>query len=244
MSVVKGRKQYEMRVVPHRPLLKVMWGGGLLCLSVGLIWLFYDIGLSQGVDLKESVLSENVKFKQELFKRDEEINHLKRKLADIELGGEIDSQTNVQVMSEIEGLKSQIAELNEEIRFYKGIMLPKVGEKGLRIEKLDIKETIEAARVSYSLLLTQVVDKHDFIRGKVEIKLIGNQGEEIKEMALPEISEGTESAIGFRFRYFQTLTGEISLPEGFLPHQVRVTAKSVGRRGQTLERLFDWRVES
>lgn len=244
MSVVKTKKQHQLVVVPYRPFLKAMWACGIVFASIGLTWLFYDLGMSRGADLKEKVLSENISVKQELTRRDVEINQLKRQLADIELGGEIDAQANVQVMNEIEALKTEIAELNEEISFYKGIMLPRVGEKGLRIERLDIKETLEIDKVKYTLMLTQVVDKHNYIRGEVEIKVIGNLGEEIKEMMLADISSSDKNTIGFRFRYFQTLTGEFELPEGFLPQQVLVTAKSVGRSSQTLERRFDWQVES
>ncbi|MDH5738274.1 MAG: hypothetical protein OEZ23_08175 [Gammaproteobacteria bacterium] len=239
MSKVKGRKRYEMVVVPHRPVYKAMWLLGSVLLAAILVWIFYEMGLQQGTDLKESVLNENIKIKQELLKRDDEITRIKRQLADIELGGEIDAQTNVQVMNEIEALKTEIAELNEEIRFYKGVMLPK-GEKGLRIESLDLKGTLEANRVEFTLLLTQVVDKHDYIRGKVEIKITGSMGDEVKELSLSEIMGNEKNAIGFNFRYFQTLKGEFLLPSGFVPQQMLVTASSTGRNRQTLERRFDW----
>lgn len=242
MSVVKGRKQHEMIVVPHRPVYRAGWIGAVVVLVVGLIWMTYEVGVWRGLDLREITLTENRDIKVELLQRDKSIANLQRQLADIELGGEIDSRAAVEVGDEIEALKAQIAEQNEEIRFYKGVMLPKFSEKGLRIERLDMQSTLESSHIKYSLMLTQVVDKHEFIRGKVEIKLIGNQGEELKEISLTELTESNSATVGFRFRYFQTLEGELVIPDGFIPQQVKVSAKSTGRRKQTLERIFDWEV--
>lgn len=243
MSIVKSRKQHEMKVVPHRPILSAGVVGSLVLAAVGFVWLAFELGLGRGLDLKEQVLVENELIKDELIQRDTDIAKLRRQLADIELGGVIDSQATAEVREEIESLKTQVAELNEEIRFYKGVMLPKVGEKGLRIERLDIKTTAKSNRVKYSLLLTQVVDKPSFVRGGVEIKLVGNQGEEPKEISLGELTGGNKKIIGFNFRYFQNLDGELIIPAGFTPREVMVIAKSSGGRSQKRERKFDWTLE-
>ena len=244
MSVVKRKKQYEMVVVPHRPVKRAVLISicvlGLAALVAG----SYEAGRWYGSELQESIIVDNIRIKEELTKRDDEIVALKRQLADLELGGEIDLQADQQVRTEIETLKNEIVQLNEEIEFYKGVMMPKASEKGLRIERLEFKETLEPNKMKYSLLLTQVVDRHNYIRGEVEIKLIGNQGEELREMELSEVSEKKENTISFRLKYFQELTGEIIIPEGFLPQQVLVKARSTGRNGQSLERNFDWTVKS
>lgn len=243
MSAVKGRKQHEMKVVPHRPAYKAGMVVSLILFSAGLLWLTYDLGLGDGLDLKEQIVRESSVIKEELIKRDADITDLRRKLVDYELGGKIDSQATEVVRKEIESLKNQVTELNEEIRFYQGVMLPKMGDKGLRIESLNITPTDEPNRIKYSLLLTQVVDKHGFVRGGVEIKLLGSQGENQKELTFTELTEGNTKKIGFNFKYFQNLDGELVIPAGFLPKEVMVVAKSSGRRSQTLERKFEWTLD-
>lgn len=243
MSVVKGRKQHEMKVVAHRPAYKAGVVVSFVLFSAGLLWLTYYLGLGNGLDLKEQIVRENRVIKEELIQRDTDMKDLRRKLADYELGGEIDSQATEVVRKEIEALKNQVTELNEEIRFYQGVMLPKMGGKGLRIESLNITPTDEPNRIKYSLLLTQVVDKHGFVRGGVEIKILGSQGEDQKELSFPELTGGNAKKIGFNFKYFQNLNGELVIPAGFLPKEIMVVAKSSGRGSQTLERKFDWTLD-
>ena len=63
---------------------------------------------------------------------------------------------------------------NKEINFYKGIMVPNAAEKGLRIERVNISP-YAGSKARYSILLTQVVDKHNFVQGNVEISIEGTK---------------------------------------------------------------------
>ena len=167
---------------------------------------------------------------------------MRQEVADLKLGGQVDTRANEEVRQTVEVLQDQIAQLNEEIRFYKGVMLPNVEEKGLRIERLDVENTEERNKYRYSLLLTQVVDKHDYVQGGVEIALLGREGESEKQLLLSELNEAKQASIRFRFRYFQNINGELLVPDGFVPKEVMIIAKSSGRNGQRLEKKFDWRL--
>ena len=135
-----------------------------------------------------------------------------------------------------------MAGIEEEIRFYKGVMLPNVEEKGLRIERLDINLTKDPSRLRYRLVLTQVVEKHEFIQGTVEISLLGMQGDILKSVNLDKVAGLNSNVIRFRFRYFQNIDGEITLPSDFKPTEVVVVARSSGRNTRRLERKFEWLV--
>ncbi len=239
---VKGSKQYEMMVVPHRPLYKA----GIFCLfliaMVAFSFLTYEYGMSQGLATKVEVVKEKDEIKAQLTDANRLIGSMRQEVADLKLGGVVDTKANEEVRQTVEVLQDQIAQLNEEIKFYKGVMLPNVEEKGLRIERLDVKNTGEPNRYRYSLLLTQVVDKHNYVQGGVEIALLGREGESEKQLFLSELNEAKQSSIGFRFRYFQNIDGELLVPDGFEPKEVMIIAKSSGRNGQRLEKKFDWQL--
>jgi hypothetical protein len=59
-------------------------------------------------------------------------------------------------------------------------------------------------------------------------------------LPLTEIGEDASYPLKFRFRYFQDLTGVISLPRGFEPERIVVRAGK--RNAQALTRTFDWTV--
>jgi len=102
-----------------------------------------------------------------------------------------------------------------------------------------VKASGEPNTFSYSLVLTQIVDKHDYVQGGVEIRVVGQQGGGEKELSLNDLSSDG-SSIKFRFRYFQNIDGELTVPVGFEPRQVMIVAQSSGKNKQRLEKKFDW----
>lgn len=242
MPTVKGSKQQKMIVVPDRPLLRAVIRTSMVLLLALVGTLGYVYGWQGGLALKVEVVQERDMLEAQLTLRAITISGMRRQIADLTFGEKIDKQATEEVRQTVEALQNSIAELNEEIRFYKGVMLPNVEQQGLRIEQLDVRATDDPRRLRYQLLLTQVVDKHDFVQGGVEINLVGKQGGVDRSLAIGEISDLKSNSIRFRFRYFQNIAGEMTLPDGFIPREVTVIAQSTGRNARRLERKFDWQV--
>lgn len=239
MTAVKGSKQYQMVVVPYRPLYKAMIFMAFLIAMALFSWLTYEYGRNQGLALKVEVVRDRDLISSQLMESQKLITEMRQEIADLEIGGAIDERATEEVRETMESLQGEIAELNEEISFYKGVMLPNVANKGLRIERLDMTPNTPG-RFKYSLLLIQIVDKHNYIQGGVEISLRGREGEQEKRLMLSQLDKEKTDAVKFRFRYFQNINGEMILPEGFQPREVMVVAQSSGRNAQRLEKTFDW----
>ena len=242
MTAVKGSKQYQMVVVPHRPFYKV--GVFSLCLLAvaAFSWLTYEHGMKEGLATRVEVIEERDLLRAQLGDSLKVVTIMRQEVADLKLGGKVDNKANEEVQITIEDLESKIAGLEEEIRFYKGVMLPNVKEQGLRIERLDLKATGEPSTYSFGLLLTQIVEKHDYVQGAVEINLLGQQDETEAQLTLKELSGGDRGSIRFRFRYFQNIEGRITVPEGFAPRELVVVAKRSGGNAQQLEKKFGWQL--
>jgi hypothetical protein len=58
-----------------------------------------------------------------------------------------------------------------------------------------------------------------------------------------ELRDDKQNSIRFRFRYFQNIDGELTVPEGFEPREIMVVAKMTGRNNQRLEKKFDWQLD-
>ena len=239
MAAVKGSKQHQMVVVPYRPLYKAMIFLAFLLALAAFSWLTYQFGNNQGLELKVEVVREKDMIIKQLAESRARVNEMRQQIADLTVGGEIDNKANEEVRQTIENLQNLLAEQDEEISFYKGVMLPNVANKGLRIERLDISSTVPG-RVKYSLLLTQVVDKHDYVQGGLQISLFGQDDGLEKTFQISELDRDKAEAIKFRFRYFQNINGELQLPEGFIPREVMIVAQSSGSNAQRLEKRFDW----
>lgn len=238
---VKGSKQREMVVVAHRPYYKVMIFMAFLVTLGAVGWMTNQYGIKQGMALKVEVVKERDTIRQQLTESQALIEGMRQELADLKVGGQIDDRANEEVRETIESLQNEIAAMNEEINFYKGVMLPNVANKGLRIERLDLNSNAPN-RVRYSLLLTQIVDKHDFVQGDVTVSIAGQEQGEEKQYPLQALDSDKAGTVRFRFRYFQNINGEMQLPEGFEPREVMILAQSSGSNGQRLEKSFDWSI--
>lgn len=239
MAAVKGSKQYQMVVVPYRPMYKAMIFMAFLVALAAFSWLTYQYGKNEGLALKIEVVEEKERVSQQLTESQRLIESMRQQIADLQVGGEIDDKANEEVRLSIESLQEEIAQLNEEINFYKGVMVPNAADKGLRIERLDVSSNVPG-RVKYSLLLTQVVDKHDYVQGGVQISVLGQEAGLEKRFNLSELDEEKDDSVRFRFRYFQNINGELIVPEGFEPREVMIIAQSSGANAQRLEKTFDW----
>ena len=243
MAAVRGSKQHEMIVVAHRPLQMV----SMFCVFVGVIaalcWLTYQTGKDEGLAMKVAVVKERDRIRSQLDDTRKTMDDIRRENADLRLGEEVDSRATEEVRQTVEVLQGRIAQLDEEILFYKGVMVPNVGDRGLRIERLDMQNTAVPNRFRYRLLLTQVVDKHDYVQGGVKISLEGLDGQMEKHLSLGELDSSQPESIRFRFKYFQNVDGELTIPLGFEPREVKIVAQSSGRNAQRLERTFDWQLK-
>lgn len=242
MAAVKGSKQYQMVVVPHRPIYKT----GILLLfvlaMVAFSFLTYEYGMGEGLTLQVEVVKEKDLIKTQLAEATKSVDRMRQEIASLKLGGEVDSRATEEVRQTVEALQDEIALLNEEIMFYKGVMVPNAEDKGLRIERLSIEDTPDPNKFRYSLLLTQIVDKHDYVQGGVEIALVGREGDFDLQLSLSDMSQAEKDIIGFRFRYFQNINGELNLPIGFEPRELVIVARSSGRNSQRLEKKFSWQL--
>ena len=63
-------------------------------------------------------------------------------------------------------------------------------------------------------------------------------------LSLTEIAEIDAYPLKFRFRYFQDLSGVMTLPSGFTPQSVIITALRRGGSGTKLEQTFAWLVRT
>ena len=239
MAAVKGSKQYDMVVVPHRPFfkaLKVLFALGLVGFAG---WFCFEYGKNEGLALKVEVVKERDLIKQELEKSVARVKVMEQEIADLQVGEVIDTEANEQVRITNESLQGQIARLTEEINFYKGIMVPNAAEKGLRIERVNISP-YTGSQARYSILLTQVVDKHNFVQGNVKISIKGVKDSQQVTYKLSELDDKKQDSVRFRFRYFQEIKGEFVIPAGFSPSEIKVIALSAGSGSQKIERSFSW----
>lgn len=178
------------------------------------------------------------------------IEQLEAELIEADLTRGVEKEATKALKEDIRVLKDEVAALSEEVAFYKSLMAPSSLAKGLQIADFELTGMEEEGRFRFHLLLTQVETRRDWVQGEATLEVEGRMAETSgsesatidgqRVLPLTEIGEDDSYPLKFRFRYFQDLTGVISLPPGFEPE--RIVVKAGKRNAQSLSRTFDWTI--
>ncbi|MGL6160523.1 DUF6776 family protein [Microbulbifer sp.] len=241
---VKGSKQYRMKVVPHRPFFGAFSVLGVTLLVLATSAAAYFAGqhkMRLALDRKTQV---HEKAESHLDKLRRENEELRMRVATAEQSVAIGEQANEKVRAELVEKESLIAELRQEISFYRGIMAPADGSKGVSIGRFIISQTGNARRYQYKLLVQQSSARHNVVTGSATFTVVGTEAGQPKRYPLSTLSQQVDSeSIPLRFKYFQNIEGELHLPPDFEPEGVELTLKSSARKGFNIERRYGWLVQ-
>lgn len=250
-NVVKGSKQHRMRVVPHRPLRR-MFLPAIACLGLGAVAVAtYKYGHYEGRGSRltaSDAAREMERLNHENDALQDENDRLQRQLVILEQARELDEHAAQELQATLSEQRNSIARLEQEALHYRQVVAEESKTTGLVVDGLDLDPTDKSGRYRYKLVMRQLdADGDSFLVGQVNVNIIGRwegeqdgqdereeeregrQGDEHGHAVLPlmDLSEEvTEEDIRLRFRYFQNIEGELTLPDSFVPEAVRIHAVS------------------
>jgi hypothetical protein len=244
-NVVKGSKQERMVVVPHRPLRRVLFTaavllGVLVSALGGWAYGYYKTMLSQ-----ETIRADRAELIADLQTAQTENAELKRQIAILDRASVMDQRANEEVQTTIRTLRERVAQLEEDIVFYRQVVTEETEDTGLVIGQFDISATAQADRFRYKLVMRQEdADGDTYLQGHLNINIVGQQNNEQVVYSLRDISSDEDQLdIRLRFKFFQNIEGVMELPEGFTPVRIQIAAASTEPVEKTLNQDFSWVVE-
>ena len=203
----------------------------LLLLATGYVG-FWSGRWVGGVDQQRLAALQTIRDAQET-----EQTQLRRAMVGLRLEHSVGSQASDVLRGNLKSLEDELAQVRDELVFYRSLMAPSKLAKGLQIAEFELFEK-SSGEFTYHLLLTQVTDRRSRLSGKVRLQVTGLREGQTEVLPLTELSSPKAYPLAYRFRYFQDIKGDLHLPEGFEPQAVEV---SVSGRGKTaVERSFVW----
>jgi len=233
----------KLVVVPYRPAERMKryffaWVAVLLSITGGIATGWYSAIYRDG-----HLAERNAELMRMLAVAEGRTTELAQKVTNLERGKIIDQVASHDVQSTVQALESKILQLEEDIAFYKNIMAPSEVDKGLQIQKMELRGARGGRRYQYKLVLTQVANNRSYIQGVVAVNLIGSLNDKKEILPLRDVAGAEDLGVKFKFRYFQDIAGELELPEGFNPEQIQIVAQSSGKNATKIERTLDWKVK-
>lgn len=204
-------------------------------------WWLYDLGKLRGVDELAGLRTEHAILKKRYGKLYKDAAQLREQVAILERSSKIDHLAALDVKGDLGQMEEELQAAREEIEFYRGIVAPGDVQPGLRIHRFTLEEGAAPGEYHYELVLTQLKRNDRYITGVVDWIISGSMLGEQGELALAGVTNPPARQLNFRFRYFQDLSGQITLPEGFEAERVILSIKPEGKgKLPPVEQAFDW----
>lgn len=157
---------------------------------------------------------------------------------------EVDRGALELVRSDIASQKQEIAELQEGLQFYRSLMAPGEIAQGLSLRAIELVPREAPGVFAYRIVAQQEARKHATVKGELYIEVFGRLDQESVSYPLSTLSDDLDSnVVPLRFKYFQSIEGEMLLPDGFEPVSVNVVASATAPRKTEVREQFPWQVK-
>lgn len=229
-------------VVPYRPGRRVLFTlllltGVAVSAAGGWGYAYYATVLTQ-----QGEQAEKRELSAQLTDLREENEALKRQIAILDRSSAVDQQTGAELQETLTALRQRVAQLEEDVLFYRQVVEEETEETGLVIGQLDIDATRSPDRYRYKLVMRQQdADGDTYLTGHVNFNLVGQLQDQQVILPLRDLSEfEDELDIRLRFKYFQNIEGELALPEGFQPDRIQIAAVATEPVSKRINEDFGW----
>lgn len=237
----KGQDE-RLEIVAYNPVRRFLVRAITLGLMVALAVGGYHLGQWSIWHERGTAVIERDELRIKTRQQEKELSELRRRVLVTESSNAVDRRAYQEVQQTVLNLNARIAQLENELHFYQRVMAPEKADRGLRIDRFDLRPTDNPRVFDYQLVITQVTDNNTFIEGRALVSLVGSRGQTMNvTLPLKDVSpEVDELSVRFRFRFFQNVAGQIHLPEDFKPEKVQVILQSTGSKAMRIESEFDW----
>ena len=114
-------------------------------------------------------------------------------------------------------LQDDIHHLQSRLDFYENVMAPETTQEGFYVDGVQVFTTNTPHLYQLRFVLLQQRDNRGIVKGELAVSITGNLDNERVTYEAGTADFLPDGTIAYRFKYFQTVNVNFSLPEGFEP---------------------------
>jgi len=204
-------------------------------------YLLFEFGRIQAdYAIVERITAER-EFRERISELQAEIEELKQEIALEKTHRGIEREAYQVVEENLAALEAKIQEQSDAIAFYRGIVSPQDGGRGLKVQDLKLTKGAEEGHYNLRLVLVQVMQHDRSVKGEVDFSLEGLQDGVATTYQFQELLPAdSDSSWPFAFRYFQDFDRELVIPVGFAPEKINVEVVSRTKSIASIKQTFAW----
>ena len=168
-------------------------------------------------------------------------SRLVQKNAHLEGGSKVEREAYQHANQELVRLQQELLAQKEELAFYRGIVSPSDATLGVNLQSFEVRKKNNQNQYSYKLILTKRGKSTKRVVGNTDLLIRGESDGAVSELKLTDlVLEKSSKATKFAFRYFQVFEGDIVLPEGFEPFEVKIGIKPTTSKVKSFTETISW----
>jgi hypothetical protein len=215
-----------------------------IALLAGLVlYLIYEWGRAAGGFSKFAELQQRRTLISQIAALKQDNDKLRASATSTTLGRDVDRKAYADVEKNLSELQSQLLKQREELTFYRGIISPKEGVDGLRIQRFQVVAAGVDNHYRLRLVLVQSMRQDTMVSGSIGVEIEGVRDNKPENLIVANATgRGGDAHLPFQFKYFQNLEHDVELPEGFEPHAVNVEIRTA--KLDPMRESYPWQVQS
>ena len=165
-------------------------------------------------------------------------------LAAAEVARRVDQEGYKQVYKSLGDMQSQIARLNQDLSFYRGLVQPD-SVIHVKVQQMQIVPETVSGQFRLKFVLMQTGKPESTVAGTAVIAVEGLQRGKPSSLTLGQVTPNRRVSLAYSFRYFQDYDEPVQLPQGFEPTRVEVEIHSSRDRdaSHSFRQAFVWKAQ-
>jgi uncharacterized coiled-coil protein SlyX len=159
---------------------------------------------------------------------------LKARISKLETRLSVDAETVTRLRTELASKESKVGELERELVFYRDIMSSSEDVSSVKVRQPDMSWKFDSRELEYRAVVQRLAPGTQSYKGELRVELIDAQGRVL------DASYSTTPTYSIGFKYFQRISGIITVPESFIPAELRFAITLTKPRKRTHEQVFAW----
>jgi hypothetical protein len=234
----------KLVVRSHSPRRRAVLQGLAALSGLTVLYLAFELGRYEAgfrvVDSVRGALSASARIRGL-----EALNEKQRaQLEAAEVARRVDREGYKQVERSLGDMQSQIARLNQDLSFYRGLVQPD-SLIHVKVQQMQILPQAAAGQFHLKFVLMQTGKPDSIAAGNTMITIDGLMQGKPLALTFAQVSPARRASLAYSFRYFQDYDEPIQLPRGFEPTRVGIEIHSSRDRdvSHSFRQAFVWKAQ-